>query len=366
MTGSIAMRLLVLLTAIVIAGVLTPLWLARQTASAAPTIEPIRVVATTGMIADLVRMIALDGATPAHDRDSEERTPTTTPRVELVQLIASGVDPHLYAPTRRDMLHLESAQLVLHNGYMLEGRLGEAIERSETVARRVHAVAERVIADGYPPLREDDAIDPHLWMDLAAWSRAALVVGEALAEVDSTDAEAHRAAARRVSASLLALHEVVVETIATIPGSQRLLVTAHDAFAYFGRAYDIEVAAIQGISTESEAGVRRISELADLIAARRVPAVFAESTVADRSIQALIEASASRGHPVRLGGELYSDAMGAPETPAGTYIGMIEHNVRAIVTALGGTYPEGGLTARAAKAPRRGVDEGGRGSSDEP
>jgi len=289
--------------------------------------ERVRVVATTGMIADLVRMIAGD-------------------RVELVQLIASGVDPHLYAPTRSDILRLESAQVILHNGFLLEGRLGEAITRAATPSRTVRAVAEVVVADGYAPLRDNGETDPHLWMDVAAWAQAARVVGSALAEVDAAHAAEHRAAADRVATRLTRLHGLVREAVETIPAERRMLVTAHDAFAYFGRAYDVEVHGIQGISTESEAGVRRITELTDLIVARRLPAVFAESTVTDRSVKALVEAAGARGHRVALGGELYSDAMGPDGTRRGTYVGMIDHNVSTIVRALGGRVPEGGLQTK--------------------
>ena len=209
---------------------------------------------------------------------------------------------------------------------------------TDVLARRASkkpavAVTEH-IDEGLVLEDENGAHDPHLWFDVSLWSRAAGVVRDALAAYDPRHAEEYAASARAYQAELGKLHEWVKEELARIPRERRVLVTAHDAFRYFGRAYDVEVLGIQGISTESEAAVRRINELVDLLTARKVKAVFVESSVPERAVRSLIEGCQARGHEVAVGGELYSDAMGKPGTEAGTYAGMVRHNVRTIVRAL--------------------------------
>ncbi len=280
-----------------------------------------RVVATTAMIADPAREIA-------------------GPHASVVSLMGEGVDPHLFKPTRTDMAALLEADLVLANGHHLEGRMADAFDRIAARGTPVVRVAEDVPAD---LLIEDPdypgQADPHLWMDPLAWLEVTGAIADALAEADPDNAGFYHANAANYQGRIRRLHEHAVAAVATIPEPQRVLVTAHDAFNYFARRYGIEVHAVQGLSTESEAGVRDVERLVALLADRRIPAVFAETSVSDRNINALIAGARARGHGVALGGSLYSDAMGPAGTPEGTYLGMIEHNLRTIVTALGGRMP---------------------------
>lgn len=283
---------------------------------------PLRVVATTAMIADPAREIA-------------------GPHAVVTALMGEGVDPHLFKPARTDMAALLGADLVLANGHHLEGRMNDAFDRVAAQDTPVVRVAEAVPAD---LLIEDPEYpgqaDPHLWMDPLAWLETTNAIVDALAKADPANAESYRTNAAAYQQKLRRLHEHAEQAIATIPESQRVLVTAHDAFNYFARRYGIEVHAIQGLSTESEAGVRDIENLVALLVDRRIPAVFTESSVSDRNIRALIAGAQAKGHTVALGGSLYSDAMGPADTREGTYLGMIEHNINTIVLALGGSIPE--------------------------
>jgi manganese/zinc/iron transport system substrate-binding protein len=231
---------------------------------------------------------------------------------------------------------LFGADAILYAGNNLEGQLGEVLGklagRKPTAAVAEAAVpADRLILPADAPYP-----DPHVWMDVGLWARTARVIAGVFAGLAPDCARAMAARAEGYAAELAALDEWVRASVATIPERQRILVTAHDAFAYYGRAYGIEVAGIQGISTESEAGIADIRETVDIVVGRQVPAVFIESTINPRTIQAVIDAAAGRGHQVALGPQLYSDAMGEDGTAAGTYIGMIHANTVAIVTALGG------------------------------
>jgi len=288
------------------------------------------VLATTAMIGDLVREVGGD-------------------RVRAEVLLGEGVDPHLYRATREDVARMLRADLIFYNGLLLEGKMTDAFVRVARAGRAVYAVTE-LLPEG--SLIEPDGaaghFDPHVWMDPRAWATAAELIAAKLAEHDpgGTDSFARNLAALRQR--IASLDAWAAQAIASIPERQRLLVTAHDAFGYFSRRYGIEVLGIQGISTESEAGVRRIQEFVDLLAERRVPAVFVESSVSDRNIQALVEGAGARGHRVTIGGTLFSDAMGAPGTYEGTYLGMIDHNVTAIVTALGGQAAPRGFAGKLA------------------
>jgi len=189
----------------------------------------------------------------------------------------------------------------------------------------------------------EDRFDPHIWMDPDLWALAVGRVERALSDLDPEGAEVYAANAATHLAALERLGAYADEVLGTVPPSSRVLVTAHDAFNYFGRAYGFEVVGLQGISTQSEAGLQRVAEVVDLLVAQDVRAVFVESSVPDRSLRALIEGAAARGHDVAIGGELYSDAMGQPGTYEGTWIGMIDHNVTTIARALGGTAPDRGM-----------------------
>lgn len=275
------------------------------------------IVATTGMIGDAARYIA-------------GRQVTT--------LMGPGLDPHGHRATRNDILALSRADLVLWHGLNLEAQM-TGLMAELSAQKPVVAVAEtldigQLLADPVYP----DRPDPHVWFDPALWIDVTRAVEAAVAPF------APEAAARAESyrAAILAMGAYAATVLATVPPEARVLVTAHDAFSYFGRAYGFEVQGIQGISTESEAGLVRIGDIVNMLVARRIPAVFVESSVSDRSVRALIEGAAAQGHSVVIGGELFSDAMGADGTYEGTYEGMLDHNVTLITRALGGVAPAGG------------------------
>jgi manganese/zinc/iron transport system substrate-binding protein len=286
------------------------------------------VLATTGMIGDLVREIGGDLV-----------------RVEV--LMGEGVDPHLYRATRDDMARMLRTDAIFYNGLLLEGKMSDAFTRVARAGKPVFAVTELLPEDQLiEPDGADGLFDPHVWMDPQAWSVAAELIAGRLAELDAPNAETFRRNLSALKARIAALDAYAERAIASIPEQQRLLVTAHDAFSYFARRYRIEVLGIQGLSTESEAGVRRLQDLVAVLVSRRIPAVFAETSVSDRNVLALIAGAGAAGHRVALGGELFSDAMGKPGSYEGTYIGMIDHNVTTVVRALGGEAPEGGFQGR--------------------
>jgi manganese/zinc/iron transport system substrate-binding protein len=291
--------------------------------------EPLSIVTTTSQIADMARNVAGERAT-------------------VRALMGEGVDPHLYRQTRADIAAMRNADLVLWNGLSLEAGLEDFLHelgsRQPVIALAERLPAERLLVDeDYPDKR-----DPHVWMDVGLWASLVEELEEILAEADPEGAELFAANAAAYRSALEALDAYLRDSIASIPEHARVLVTAHDAFNYLAAAYDIEVMGIQGLSTESEAGLARIGELVDLLVEREIAAVFVESSVADRNIRALVEGAAARGHDVVIGGELFSDAMGAPGTYEGTYVGMIDHNATVITRALGGTAPETGLNGRLA------------------
>jgi manganese/zinc/iron transport system substrate-binding protein len=288
-----------------------------------------RVVATTGMVADAARRIG---------------------GVEVQALMGPGLDPHSYRQTRSDIAALARADLVLWHGLYLEAQM-EAFLQELAAKTRVVAVADALPQDRLITSTEyPDRFDPHVWMDPALWSMVSQTVQEALDAAAPDRVAAHAAEGDAFRAEIAALDAYSRQVLGTVPEQARVLVTAHDAFGYFGRAYGFEVLGIQGISTESEAGLARIGELVDLLVDRKVAAVFVESSVSDRSIRALIEGAAAKGHEVTIGGELYSDAMGPDGSYEGTYIGMIDHNITTITRALGGQAPELGMSGRLAAA----------------
>ncbi len=295
-------------------------------AAPAPASEPLRVVATIAQIGQPLAEI-VDG------------------RAEVVSMMGEGVDPHLYRPTRSDIVRLSRADVVFYVGLNLEAQLADTMDklsaRSTVVALGERLPRARLLAVG-----GDDYPDPHVWMDPDLWREALTAAVETLAARDPDNAAHYRARAADYLARLEELDAYMHRAAESVPPGARALVTAHDAFGYFGRAYGFEVHGIQGISTESEAGLRRIEELVDLLVEQKIGAVFVESSVSDRSVRALIDGAAARGHRVAVGGELYSDAMGAPGTYEGTYIGMLDHNVTVIARALGGSVPADGLHGR--------------------
>ncbi len=281
------------------------------------TNRKIRVVTTIGMITDIVEQVGGD-------------------RVEVTGLMGPGVDPHLYKASEGDVGRMAAADVIFYNGLHLEGQMGDVFER---MGRRVRTVAVSARLD---PTREvrpappgyEGSHDPHIWFDVTLWMKAVEYVRDTLAEMDPTHAGVYAGNAQKYLAQLAQLHDYVKAQAARVPEKQRVLITAHDAFFYFGRAYGFEVRGLQGVSTAAEAGTADVRELARFIVQRRLPALFVESSVPQRNIQAVQEAVRAEGFTVRTGGELFSDALGNRGTPEGTYIGMVRHNIDTIVQAL--------------------------------
>ncbi|MEX1182095.1 MAG: zinc ABC transporter substrate-binding protein [Gemmatimonadota bacterium] len=280
---------------------------------------PVRVVATIGMITDLAERIGGD-------------------RVEVEGLMGPGVDPHLYKASAGDVRRLARADLILYNGLHLEAAMGEVLEemghRKLTVAVTDSVPRSKLTA---PPEFAGNW-DPHVWFDVRLWLMAAKRIEQALVQADPAHASEYALRSAELVRELEVLDAWIRERVAEVPLERRVLVTAHDAFGYFGRAYEFEVRGLQGISTAAEAGTSDVQTLADEIARRRIPAVFVETSIPRRTIEAVQAAVRSRGFDVGIGEPLHSDALGSPGTPEGTYIGMVRHNVNAIVNGLkGGT-----------------------------
>lgn len=276
---------------------------------------PPSIMATTTIVADLVRQVG--GG-----------------RVAVDCLMGAGVDPHSYRATPRDADRLARARLVVASGLHLEGKLSELLAR---LSRRVPVTA---VADTLPRGRllpvAEGLFDPHVWFDAMLWSQCVPAVVDALAALDPGGREHYQNRGADFVARLEKLDGTLRERLATIPKQRRVLVTAHDAFRYFGRAYDIEVVGVQGTSTESEAGLADINKLVDLIVSRGIPAVFVETTVSDRNVTALREGAGARGHAVVVGGQLYSDALGGPGSGAETLEAVLVANVETIHAGLTG------------------------------
>ena len=277
--------------------------------------RPIQVVTTIGMITDIVKNVGGE-------------------RVRIIGLMGPGVDPHLYKASEGDVTRLAEADVVFYGGLHLEAKMAEVFERMQGRVTTV-AVTDKIDrALLLAPPEFEGAYDPHVWFDVRFWMQAVESVRDTLAQVDPVNAGRYESNTRAYLAELQALHEYVRARAASVPPEQRVLITAHDAFNYFGRAYGFEVRGLQGISTATEAGTADVQGLAAFIAERKIRAIFVESSVPQRTIEAVQAAVRARGFDVQIGGELFSDAMGNPGTPEGTYIGMVRHNIDTIVDAL--------------------------------
>jgi manganese/zinc/iron transport system substrate-binding protein len=256
-------------------------------------------------------------------------------RVEVTSLMGAGVDPHLYKASEGDLDRLTGADVIFYNGLNLEGKMGDLFVKMAGGGKPTVAVSEGIEKSllREPPEFQGHA-DPHVWFDVSMWAQTIPPVVEALSKLDPGSRPLYETNGKAYHEKLMELHGFCKERLASVPKSQRVLVTAHDAFGYFGRAYDVEVVGLQGVSTVSEVSLDGVRKLVDLIVSRKLKAVFVESSVPKRSIEAVVEGCRARGHDVRIGGTLFSDAMGEPNTPQGTYPGMVRHNVEAIVTAL--------------------------------
>jgi len=277
----------------------------------------LRIVTTTGMITDIVERVGGD-------------------RVRVQGLMGPGIDPHLYKASAGDVRALSSAELIFYNGLHLEATMGELLQEMDGRIRT------KAVTDGVPeerllaPPEFQGQYDPHLWFDVTLWSMAVEVVRETLVEVDPEGELAYNERARLLIDELAELEIWVQARVAELPAERRVLITAHDAFNYFGRAYGFSVEGLQGLSTASEAGTGDVQRLATRIVERGVPAIFVESSIATRNVEAVQAAVRARGGEVEIGGTLFSDAMGNPGTDQGTYPGMVRHNVNTIVDALKG------------------------------
>jgi manganese/zinc/iron transport system substrate-binding protein len=283
--------------------------------SASAASGKLQVVATTGQIADAARSVGGE-------------------HVEVSALMGPGVDPHLYVASEGDVDRLVRADVIFYNGLFLEAQMADVLrqigERKPAVA-----VAERIPSDRLLPWANyADEYDPHVWFDVSLWMHAVEAVRDTLVEADPANAADYAANAAAYLEQLAELDAYVQEQAAKLPAEKRILVTAHDAFHYFGRAYGFDVRGLQGISTASEAGAADVRDLADFIAANRIGAIFVETSVPVRNVEALQAAVRSRGAEVQIGGQLFSDALGAPDSDGGTYIGMVRHNIDTIVGAL--------------------------------
>lgn len=287
----------------------------------------IKIVATTGMIADAARIIGGEF-------------------VQVIALMGPGVDPHAYRQTRSDILAMTRADLMLCHGLYLEAQMDEFLDILSK-QRRVVAVANQI---PHAELLSHDQYkaqyDPHVWMDPQLWSQVVVAIQDALIGVMPSQEAQFRSITEKYLSEIAELHTYSTQVLSSVPAEARVLVTAHDAFNYFGRAYHYDVLGIQGISTQSEAGLTRVAELVSALVDHKIKAVFVESSVSERNTRALIEGAASRKHEVKIGGNLYSDAMGPDGTYEGTYLGMIDHNVTLISRALGGDAPARGLRGR--------------------
>jgi manganese/zinc/iron transport system substrate-binding protein len=276
---------------------------------------PVQVVTTVNFITDLVQQVGGN-------------------RVRVTGLMGAGVDPHLYKASAGDVRRLQQAHLIFYGGLHLEGKMVELLERLPRAIAVTDAIPrERLIR---PPggFQGQYTYDPHVWFDVTLWQLTVDRVRDALSRVDPAGSAYYQASAAAYRQRLAQLDAFIRQQIALVPPQQRVLITAHDAFAYLGRRYGLEVRGLQGISTVSEAGARDVQELVEFIVQRRIRAIFVESSVPRRPIEAVVAAAQARGWNVVIGGQLFSDSAGNPGTPEGTYVGMMEHNIRTIVNGL--------------------------------
>ncbi|WP_214482264.1 zinc ABC transporter substrate-binding protein [Bacillus sp. SM2101] len=254
--------------------------------------------------------------------------------VEVTPLMGPGIDPHLFQASQGDIKKLSEADIIFYNGLHLEGKMNEIFEKMRA-EKPTYAVSETVPEDMLLAKPGDTkAIDPHVWFDTDLWAYSVKAVSEGLAQLDPEHADTYHANAEKYIDTLKEIRVYAEEQLAQIPEESRVLVTAHDAFGYFGDAYGIEVMGLQGLSTDSEYGLKDVQNLVDLLVDRKIKAVFIESSISEKSINAVVEGAKEQEHEVMIGGSLYSDAMGEQGTEEGTYEGMYMHNIDTIVSAL--------------------------------
>lgn len=281
------------------------------------TDRKMQVVVTTNIIGDLVRQVGGN-------------------EVTLTTLMGPGVDPHLYRASEGDVQTMAAADLVLYNGLHLEGKMTDVFAQMNERSVPTSALAEEALPDSVliPSSEYASSYDPHVWFDVKLWAEVTRHVGEILAQRDTAHADIYRQNAEAYVQRLDSLDQYVSQQAHRIPPEQRVLITSHDAFRYLGRAYSIEVRGLQGISTATEAGTKDVQNLADFVTTQKIPALFVESSVSPRGINAVQKAVEAQGFEVTMGGTLYGDALGNRGTPTGTYVGALRHNIDTIVDGL--------------------------------
>lgn len=252
----------------------------------------------------------------------------------VVSLMGAGIDPHTYQTTQKDVQQLMNADIIVYNGLYLEGKMSDLLEKLSK-ERKVYAASdalskEQLIYEDIFPI----GIDPHIWFDVKLWQQVVELISQKLQKERPESAAYYKDNTVAYVEKLERLHQEIIDKIQSIPEKQRVLITAHDAFGYFGRAYNIEVVGLQGISTVAECGLKDIQRVVQLIVARNIKAIFLETSVSDKSMRAVLESCAYYKQKVEIGGDLYSDALGASDTPEGTYCGMVQANTMTIVNAL--------------------------------
>jgi len=272
-----------------------------------------KIVCTTTIVADAVRNIVGDSA-------------------EVISLMGAGIDPHLFKPTPQTITALQQADIIVANGLYLEGKMTDILKN---ISKQKTVIA---MADG---LEKADLIpvsaslyDPHIWFSVPLWAEACKYLTAQLIKIDTTHKDYYQDNLYLYIEKLTELHEDIIIELKQIPSSKRILITSHDAFHYFGKTYNIEVKSLQGISTVADFGVKDVENLVNLIVSRQIKAVFVETTISPKAMQAVVEGCKQKNHQVIIGGTLYTDALGNSDTPEGTYVGMLTSNLRKIVTAL--------------------------------
>ena len=278
--------------------------------------EKLTVVATTSQVTDIVKVIAGD-------------------LVNLEGLMGAGVDPHLYKASEGDVTKIYNADIIFYNGLHLEGKLEDILKKMNHQNKNTVAVSDAISKSNLISSKDFASnYDPHFWFNIDLWKKAVYIVATKLGVLDAKNANKYFVNAEKYVQKLNDLQLSITSKLKALPEEKRILVTAHDAFAYFGKEYHFQVVSLQGLSTVTEAGVKDVQRIANFIIENKIKAIFIESSVPVRTVKALQAAVKSKGHEVSIGGTLFSDALGASGTIEGTYIGMYEYNMNTIIKAL--------------------------------
>lgn len=276
----------------------------------------LNIVVTTTIIGDAVKAIGGD-------------------KVNLEVLMGPGIDPHLYKASAGDVNKMQKADLLIYNGLHLEGKLGDIFEQLQKTNKNTYAVAD--VIDSAKLIESEEfagSYDPHIWFDVQLWIEAVEGIKNSLINIDSENQDYYNKNALDYLNELESLNDYIKSRVEELPENKKVIITAHDAFSYFGEAYGFEVKGLQGLSTVTEAGTADVRDLAEFIANREIAAIFIESSVPAKNMEALKNAVDSRGFTVEIGGELFSDSLGNPGTEEETYIGTVKHNINTIVDGL--------------------------------